>query len=101
MLFHKGQEVDMLHSLNHPPSVSPDPGWQPETAPIDWTGVLDDLGGDEALLRELTETLLAFYPGALQEVRHSLNRNDLPAVSRGAHRLKGAVSNFGLGPAYD
>ena len=51
-------------------------------------------------MRELSETLLAFYPGALQEVRQSLGRNDLPAVSRGAHRLKGAVSNFGLGPAY-
>src|SRR5262245_102462 len=101
MLSHEGQKVEMQQSLKHLPSDSPDPGGQPETAPIDWTGVLDDLGGDEAHLRELSETLVAFYPGALQEMRHALGRTDLPAGSRGAHRLKGAVSNFGLGPAYD
>jgi HPt (histidine-containing phosphotransfer) domain-containing protein len=63
--------------------------------------VLEDIGGDEGLLRELVEAFVATYPETLQEIRQALGHDDLRTVSRAAHKLKGAVSNFGFGPAYD
>jgi two-component system, sensor histidine kinase and response regulator len=73
----------------------------PEASPIDWGTVLEDIGGDEELLRELVEAFVATYPETLQEIRQALCHDDLRTVSRAAHKLKGAVSNFGFGPAYD
>ncbi|MGE5193127.1 MAG: Hpt domain-containing protein [Deltaproteobacteria bacterium] len=70
-------------------------------AAIDWGTVLEDLGGDESLLRELVEAFVAQYPAALEEIRQALYREDLGGVARAAHKLKGSVSNFGLGPAYE
>jgi HPt (histidine-containing phosphotransfer) domain-containing protein len=101
MLSNEDQELEMPHSTHHPRSVSASSQALPDSAPVDWAGVLEDIGGDESLLRELIGTLVDFYPETLQGVRDALARNDLPAVSRGAHRLKGAVSNFGLGPAFE
>lgn len=67
---------------------------------IDWQTIIDDLDGDEALLRELIEVFLATYPGTLNEARAGLEQGDLPAVARVAHKLKGTVGNFGFGPAW-
>jgi hypothetical protein len=91
----------MSKPFRHP---APDPaerGLDGEPANIDWSAVLDDLGGDEELLRELVEAFVVMYPSTLEEIRQALFREDLRAVACGAHKLKGSVSNFGLGPAYD
>jgi HPt (histidine-containing phosphotransfer) domain-containing protein len=91
--------------MPHPAQLAgSDPVGSPPTcdpSSIDWGTVLDDIGGDEELLRELVEAFVATYPETLQEIRQALSRDDLLAVSRGAHKLRGAVSNFGFGPAYD
>ena len=87
---------------SHRPAPDPserDPGSEP--AIIDWPAVLDDFGGDHELLRELVEAFVVMYPGTLEEIRQALFREDLRAIACAAHKLKGSVSNFGLGPAYD
>ncbi len=68
---------------------------------IDWQTVIDDLGGDEALLQELIDVFIATYPETLNEARNALARADLPGVARVAHKLKGTVGNFGFGPAWE
>ncbi len=86
----------------HHPATDPserDPARDP--ASIDWVTVLEDLGGDESLLRELVDAFVVMYPPMLEEIRQALHREDLRAVARAAHKLKGSVSNFGTGPAYD
>ncbi len=73
----------------------------PGTAAIDWGTVLEDMGGDESLLRELVDAFVVMYPGTLEEARQALYREDLRTVARVAHLLKGSVGNFGPGPAYE
>lgn len=91
----------MPHSVP-PPGTGPSGNPRaPVASPIDWGSVLEDIGGDEGLLRELVEAFVATYPETLQEIRQALGHDDLRTVSRAAHKLKGAVSNFGFGPAYD
>ena len=68
---------------------------------IDWPTVIDDLGGDEALLQELIDVFVATYPETLNEARIGLARADLAGVARVAHKLKGSVGNFGFGPAWE
>jgi HPt (histidine-containing phosphotransfer) domain-containing protein len=68
---------------------------------IDWQTVIDDLGGDEALLQELIDVFVATFPETLNEARTGLARGDLAGVARVAHKLKGTVGNFGLGPAWE
>jgi HPt (histidine-containing phosphotransfer) domain-containing protein len=68
---------------------------------IDWQTVVDDLGGDEALLQELIDVFVATYPETLNEARIDLARSDLAGVARVAHKLKGTVGNFGFGPAWE
>jgi HPt (histidine-containing phosphotransfer) domain-containing protein len=91
-----------MSHLPHPPGTVPAGDLTvPDASPIDWGTVLEDIGGDEGLLRELVEAFVVTYPETLQEIRQALNRDDLRTISRAAHKLKGAVSNFGFGPAFE
>jgi len=84
-----------LTSANQPPEGVSSDNWN-----IDWHAVIDDLGGDEALLKELIEVYLATSPATLDEARAALVHGDFTTVARAAHKLKGTVGNFGLGPAW-
>jgi HPt (histidine-containing phosphotransfer) domain-containing protein len=57
--------------------------------------VLDRVGGDEELLREITEIFLSESPELLDEIRAAVQSEDASRLERSAHTLKGAVSNFG------
>jgi HPt (histidine-containing phosphotransfer) domain-containing protein len=57
--------------------------------------LLDRVGGDRELLREITDIFLAEYPGLLAEMRTAIRSQDARSLERSAHTLKGSVSNFG------
>lgn len=57
--------------------------------------VLDRVGGDESLLREITEIFLTEYPGLIDEIRAAVQNRDAWRLQVSAHTLKGSVSNFG------
>jgi two-component system, sensor histidine kinase and response regulator len=57
--------------------------------------LLDRVGGDEDLLREITDIFLAEYPALLDEMRAAIRTHDARSLERSAHTLKGSVSNFG------
>jgi two-component system, sensor histidine kinase and response regulator len=69
------------------------------TAPVDRNAVLNRVGGDEMLLREITEIFLAEYPGMLHEIREAIRCSDAAKLEHCAHSLKGSVSNFGADAA--
>ena len=58
--------------------------------------VLDRLGGDTTLLREITAIFLAEYPGLLAQIRDAIEAGQPRQLERAAHSLKGSVSNFGV-----
>jgi two-component system sensor histidine kinase/response regulator len=62
---------------------------------LDRVVLLDRVGGDEALLVELTHIFLEEYPRMLSEISEALAAGDAKAVERSAHTLKGSVSTFG------
>jgi HPt (histidine-containing phosphotransfer) domain-containing protein len=56
--------------------------------------LMDHVGGDEKLLRELVDLFLEDLPERLASVRKAVRRRDAQALSSAAHALKGAVSHF-------
>ena len=65
------------------------------TAPVlDKSAVLDRVGGDVELLREVVVLFLNDYPKLLSDIRAASQRNEPERLEEAAHTLKGAVSNF-------
>jgi two-component system sensor histidine kinase/response regulator len=62
---------------------------------IDRAAVLDRVGGDTDLLRDITAIFLSEYPGLVHEIREAVMAKDAKRLERAAHSLKGSVSNFG------
>jgi len=69
-----------------PPSPA-DPVW-------DVAAALAHVGGDRALLCEMTELFLAEVPRLLGAVRSAVGEADAGSVERAAHKLKGSLSIF-------
>jgi two-component system, sensor histidine kinase and response regulator len=61
---------------------------------IDLAALLDRIGGDEALLRELVGLYLEDERRLLDGAGDALRDGNADALRRSAHTLKGAVSNF-------
>jgi CheY-like chemotaxis protein/HPt (histidine-containing phosphotransfer) domain-containing protein len=64
---------------------------------LDRESALKRVGGDAGLLREMAGLFLEDTPALLGEMQAALSAGDSATVARGAHRLKGAVSNFDVG----
>jgi two-component system sensor histidine kinase/response regulator len=67
----------------------------PEEAIIDIDDVLERVGGDQELLREIIGIFLEEYPALFADIGSSVEKCDARALERSAHTLKGSVSNFG------
>jgi HPt (histidine-containing phosphotransfer) domain-containing protein len=61
--------------------------WSPEQ-------MIDRLGGDEELARQLVTLFLDECPRMMAEVRESVEQGTPDLVRRAAHAFKGSVSNF-------
>jgi PAS domain S-box-containing protein len=66
---------------------------------LDWNSALEYVGGDEPLLRELFAVFREELPRWLLEIEQGMARKDATTVQRAAHKLKGALGNFGARPA--
>jgi HPt (histidine-containing phosphotransfer) domain-containing protein len=69
--------------------------------PLDRTKLLERMGGDEALLREIIGLFIEEAPPLLGAARQAVAQSDAAALQRAAHTLKGCVGNFGAQKAYD
>ena len=66
---------------------------------VDGERLIERLEGDRALLGEMILLLEAEAPELLDRARTALDAGDFSRLRRVAHGLRGAVSNFGSGPA--
>jgi HPt (histidine-containing phosphotransfer) domain-containing protein len=62
--------------------------------------LLNRVAGDTQLLAEMIRLFQSEYLQWLNDVRLAVQGNDAPRLAAAAHTLKGAVSNFSLGLAY-
>lgn len=65
-----------------------------DNLPFDLNMALERLGGDQVLMREITEIFLRECPGHVKAIRDAVERRDPLRLYREAHMLKGSVSNF-------
>jgi two-component system sensor histidine kinase/response regulator len=65
------------------------------STPVDRAEVLDRVGGDEELVREIAAIFLDEYPVLLAKIQASVASNNPVQLERAAHNLKGSISNFG------
>lgn len=65
-------------------------------AVIDWSPavMLERLGGDEELARQLVELFIAECPRMMAVIRDGVASGDPDQVRRAAHAFKGSVGNF-------
>ena len=62
--------------------------------------LLERVDNDWEFLGETVQMLSADGPALLREIRRAMESDDAPAVGRGAHALKGMISNFCSPAAY-
>lgn len=70
-----------------PAGAAGTPVWSPEP-------MIERLGGDEELARQLVTLFIAEYPKLLDALRDSTSAADADRIRRAAHALKGCVGNF-------
>lgn len=69
--------------------------------PIDWSGLLESLDGDEDFARELAETYIDSGHSLLSDLAAAVERGDCVTVGSTAHALKGASANMGASRVAD
>lgn len=72
------------------PAATPD-------CPFNKAELLERVGGDVELMREIVGLFLEEGPMRMTEIREAIDHEDAPALTKAAHTLKGAVSVFGAG----
>ena len=68
---------------------------------FDKNWMLAQIGGDEALLREVASVFLDDWPRLREELSQALSRLDSWALRLAAHATKSAVGNFGAEAAVE
>jgi HPt (histidine-containing phosphotransfer) domain-containing protein len=63
--------------------------------------VLENLDGDEELLKEIAGIFLAGYRQDVERMRTALTAGDATTLHRVAHTLKGSMGNFGAQAGID
>jgi signal transduction histidine kinase/DNA-binding NarL/FixJ family response regulator len=67
---------------------------------LDWPQVLEAMGGDEAILREVADAFVTSAPTMLQALSDSLAARDSERLRRAAHTLRGSIGYFTKEGAY-
>lgn len=77
------------HGAGHTPHAVP------ETA-VCWSAdaMIERLGGDEQLARQLVSLFLEEYPRLIAQLKASIVSGQADAVRRAAHAAKGCIANF-------
>lgn len=67
-----------------------------ESAVDSWSpaALVERLGGDETLARQLAAIFVAECPRMMAAVREAVSAGDASRIRRAAHALKGSVGNF-------
>ncbi len=68
---------------------------------LDESLALSRVGGDIDLLKEVIGLFLDDYPGTFEKIKSAVAASDATALEHHAHSLKGSVSTFGAGRAFE
>jgi CheY-like chemotaxis protein len=68
---------------------------------LDTAALVDGVGGDRKLLRELVDVFLSDTPRLLGRVERAIARRDAARLAETAHALKGSVGNFDSGRVFE
>ncbi|MGA2213758.1 MAG: ATP-binding protein [Bryobacteraceae bacterium] len=68
---------------------------------LDESLALSRVGGDVELLIEVIDLFLDDYPSTLEKIKSAVASGDANALEQHAHSLKGSVSTFGAGRAFE
>ncbi len=85
-----------------PPLTRPEAPARAQPAPVpalDRAALLARVDGDEEVLQEIVGLFLEDCPRLMRLIDEAVTRSDAAALAEAAHSLKGAVANFGDGPA--
>ena len=66
----------------------------PESATLDWSAALANVGGDDALLRELTTIFLSESPQWMDAIERAMCDGDATTLRLTAHKLKGSLETL-------
>lgn len=61
---------------------------------FDRNQVIENLGGDEALLKQIAVLFIADWPHSEDRLRSALAAGEAEPLRKAAHAIKGAVGNF-------
>ncbi len=78
---------------------NPAPGAEP--AILKMAAVLERMGGDVELLKELAGLFLGECPQRMAEIRQAINQRDASRLMQTAHSIKGSIGNFGARDAVE
>jgi len=68
---------------------------------FDKAQILDRVGGDTDLLKEVVQIFVDEFPKTVDRIRDAVRNSDFDDLERAAHALKGSVSNFSAASAVD
>ena len=71
----------------------------PADSPFEWDAALENVGGDEAMLRDLVEMFFVECPKLIEQIREHIASADGSELRRAAHTLKGSAHVFGAAAA--
>ena len=92
---------DTIENLVQRSGVPAAPAPTPRSAAVDEPALLERLGGNRKLLRELIAMFLAGSPRMMLKIGKAIAANDAGLLREAAHTLKGSVGNFAAKGAYD
>ncbi len=64
-------------------------------SPVDWTAAMDTVGGDQDLLRDLTQVFVDEAHSMLEDICNARDQRQPKDLRRAAHSLKGALRHLG------
>jgi CheY-like chemotaxis protein len=70
---------------------------QAESIPINLRNALERFGGDMDFFKEILDEFLNFMPKQLELLNEAVEKEDIAATVREAHKIKGAAENVGAG----
>jgi len=72
----------------------------PRNQILNKTEILERVGGDETLLKEIVALFLEDHPRLVSDIRMAIREGDAQRLEKAAHALKGSVGNFASESAF-
>ncbi|MBE7444664.1 MAG: Hpt domain-containing protein [Planctomycetia bacterium] len=69
--------------------------WQNNETVFNKNDALEIMSGDDEFLKELAEIFIDDFPEQTSKIKEAIHSHDSSALEKAAHKLKGAVANFG------